>query len=269
MNNLDVSRDNSQDNVERNPSSNINENVSSNPAVQGSNLPYLQLERSSQSLLKSSMRSEFLAILNDRKMMRESVKANQELERKKIMDQWLANERRAKQKKLKEFLARLSKNQKLLNQGLTQDSINKNIKEHIEKYKQFQKEKIANMKEKFPPNDNNEYTTKRTELIEKEIEQNRENYQRKIKKLEEVQDKRTILLQRRMQLKREAREKRILRAKVKNIIDKALGKTCPRHEQSTERFSEESKLLSRPQKSLDDAFFAKLDDNELRQVFNS
>jgi hypothetical protein len=239
--------------------------LTSNPAIQKSSLPYIH-DRSAQSL-KAAMRSEFLSILSDRKEVRESMKANKELEEKRVMDQWLAVERKAKQKRLKEFLDRLSKNQKLLNQGKTQESIDQNIKEHIEKYRQNKKERVVHLKEKLSANENHEYINRRAEQIEKQIEQNVENYQRKTEKLKEVQDKRKMLLQRRIQLKREAREKRILRAKVKNIIDQALGKSCERYKQNAEHFEDE--VYSRPVKSLDEAFFAKLDDNELKQVHNS
>jgi len=260
MSALDVSKESFQENVEG-----LN-NVVSNPIAQKSSLPYIQTNRSNQSF-KALMRSGFLSILSDRKMVRESVKANKELEKKRVMDKWLACERRAKQKKLKEFLNRLSKNQKLLNQSKAQESIDRNIKEDIDKYKQNQKEKVATLKEKVAGNDNNEYINRRTDQIEKEIQENIGNYQRKTEKLKEVQDKRRILLQKRMQFKREAREKRILRAKVKSVIDKALGIVCERHKQNAERF--ECELPSKSVKSLDEALFDKLDDNELRYVHNS
>eukprot|EP00826_Nyctotherus_ovalis_P046672 TRINITY_DN5305_c0_g7_i1.p1 TRINITY_DN5305_c0_g7~~TRINITY_DN5305_c0_g7_i1.p1 ORF type:complete len:296 (-),score=88.23 TRINITY_DN5305_c0_g7_i1:893-1705(-) len=267
MNCLDVSKESSQDNQERNPSTNNNENAASNPVLQKSSLPYLQADKSNQ-YIKAAMRSEFLTILSDRKMMREAMRASQELEKKRVMDQWLAVERKAKQKRLKEFLERLSKNQKSFTQEKTQDTIDQNIMSHIEKNKQNQKDRIARIKDRFPSNDNNEYMTRRAELVEREIEQSKGNYERKVRKLEEVQEKRRTLLQNSMQLKREAREKRILRAKVKNIIDQAFGITCLRHKQNAEKNlgDKDNKLLAKPPKSLDELFFAKLNDGELRQV---
>ena len=216
-------------------------------------LPNLKAEPSKIALLTFS-RLDLLSIINDRNETRKEIKEKAEIEKKRIIDRWESDNRKMKKEKLNNFLKRLSNNERILKKDQLQIDIN--IMEHIQRTKQNQLEKTERIKNKFPLNDNKEYIMRKDEMQQNSIERRRGNYVNKIEKLEMVQKKRKFILDQRMQLCKEEREKKILRSKVKTILDKAFGSI----------YFKDSNGFEKSRIDIDDLLISKLTQSELTQV---
>ena len=173
-------------------------------------------------------RSDIITILNDRKIMRASAYEIMSREKKRIMDLWMFEERNFKKKQLKDFLNRLSDKKRFsVSQKIVDDhDIGSYIAKEKERLKDEIKKEIPTIENNSSPN---EHISRKNEQIERDIEKTKENYKKKTEKLIEVQNKRKTVIEDKMQIIKESRDKRILRAKIKKVLRTILGATCMKY----------------------------------------
>lgn len=234
---------------------------------------------SSSSLVRPIVsRSDFLNIMAYRKNKREAAKAREEYEKKKVMDRWVAEERKAQKEKLKGFLERLSsKKTSVSDPEELRKSIDARIETHMEKAQRIKKEKIETRKCKSPKNIHEEYSVKKLDRQESENRKTRYEYEQKVKRMENIFTNRRYLSNVRMQIHKENREKRTLRAKVHTLLEKESAIICDKFRRDTGRFSEvlekfdDNKKLrnssSLPNLIPDEVLLENLQENELKQIY--
>jgi hypothetical protein len=190
-------------------------------------------------------RAKFLAIINEHRAVREMAKTAQEHEKNQVINQWLAEKHKAKRKQLTEFLNRLLKTKRVTNIAKNEDKKLKNLKK-LEINRAKDKELIV------------EHMIRKKELIEARIAKKEKKYNKKMERLEKFQSEKQIFLERKVKARRENREKKTLRAKVRNILAMAFSMSCKK-----DIFNDNEPL------TIDELFLESFNENELKQVFNN
>jgi len=188
-------------------------------------------------------RADFLAIINEHRAMREMVKTAREHEKNQMLNQWVLEEHKAKRKQLVEFLNRLSKAKKTTNVVKSED--NKKVKRLKQQEVNKTKDKEFRMA----------HMIRREELIGSVIVKKEERYNKKMERLEKLQNDKQAFLERKVKARKENREKKTLRAKVRNILEIAFGMSCKKD------------ILDNTERpTIDELFLESFKEDELKQV---
>lgn len=207
---------------------------------------YLKASRAER---EASEKAEFLAIMNEHRAVREMVRSAQEHEKNLLRNQWMLEARKAKRKRLSQFLERLS----TAKQSSNAPKVKREEKEvRVVRPSEGRKAKAEALI--------NVHVEKKRRLQESAVARSTENYARKMERLEKLQSDKQVFLERKVKARRENREMRVLRAKVRSIIELALSMTCKKYAQGG--FGLEADEYP----SIDEFFLEAFNENELKQV---
>jgi len=184
---------------------------------------------------KEYSRETILEILNERKENRDAILLRELKKKAKIAANWDYKEMKAREEKQKKLLSKLSKPRKSYEEEKVDNTVS-TINQKIKVVEQRTDNTIKDKIEKLDLDKVKEKAEKKNEKVTKEQEIVLQNYITKQEKLEKslsrVADERVL----KFRLKKERREKQILKSKIQIILASLSKKSCDRFLKDCQRF---------------------------------
>eukprot|EP00826_Nyctotherus_ovalis_P065477 TRINITY_DN9627_c0_g6_i3.p1 TRINITY_DN9627_c0_g6~~TRINITY_DN9627_c0_g6_i3.p1 ORF type:complete len:418 (-),score=149.55 TRINITY_DN9627_c0_g6_i3:233-1486(-) len=185
---------------------------------------------------KEQSRDMLLEILNEHQENRKAVLLRELKKEAKVAASWDYKETKAREERQRKLLSRLSKPRKCYSGAEADEAVDK-IRQKIEAAEQRANGAIRCRKEATELDLAKERVEKKNEMVMKEQELVVQNYETKQRKLEEslsrVADERML----KFRLKKERREKQILKSKIQIILANLSKRSCHRFTKDYERFA--------------------------------
>jgi hypothetical protein len=193
----------------------------------------MSMKNLSYNTYKEQSRDMILEILNERKENRNAILLRELRKKAKAAASWDYKELKAREEKQRKLLSKLSKPKKY-NEA---DKVVSKDNQKVEAVEQRTSDSIRYGAEKSPLDEAKERAEKKNERIMREQEIVMQNYMAKQKKLEDslarVVDERML----KFRLKKERREKQILKSKIQIILANLSKKSCHRFAKDYQRFA--------------------------------
>ncbi len=187
------------------------------------------------------MRKELFSILGERKRRREDLKAREAREQAKIMRKWKEEENREKEQHLKAFFSRLSPPHKVQLDAATEtERLRVHIESKLDKAnavaRQLVEERAKKCRSNSPLLKKDECVRKKLARIDSVVARRSEEFQERTAKSEVKLSQVRDLFAKRIQLKRERREKQILKTRVQRALMSEYRPTCERKQREDQRW---------------------------------
>ena len=192
-------------------------------------------------------RLEIMSILNSRKEKRASAQNNLERIKQMMAKQWTIEERMLKRQYINNFIERLSAKKLPTTNKKLEEANAKNIKSDI---------KVKHSRNMIMENQILKVNARKIEQDEKQSEQAKEKYLRKMKYLEKAYVNRQAIMERKIDNSKDKRDKQILRTKVNTILNGYFKEKGRSVEPNDNRLCND----------IDNLFFEKHTDDEINQV---
>lgn len=189
---------------------------------------------------KSEMRATFLSVLERRQEKRLAPKLREESERIKTFMKWGKNKIEEKNKKINDFFSRLSEIKKSP-EDEEADKLRNFLEEKIKKSKEvaekMKEEKIRKSQTVSPAKRQQEYLQNKLKEMDEIKNKRLSLIEKKIERSEFQQAKKRENIFKSMQVKKEIKEKQILRSKVYKTLYQDAEHHCDRYKREEIRFS--------------------------------
>lgn len=203
----------------------------------------------------------------------------EETEKRKVVDRWLKEEKAEKQKKMQDFLQRLSEQKRSVPDAKA-ETLRREMESRLRSARARAEKQagqtVRRLQGNSPSTRSTLCMTRKIERIESKIQTNRMEYESELAKRDLRISAQREAVSESIQLKKEARDKRILRSKVHTLLTKEVGIVCERHRMAEQRFcavmekgglrrSIRAETIS-PRLAPDEVLFERFDGAELKQV---
>ena len=209
---------------------------------------------------KQRDRMEFFSILERHNATRSMIETAKQKDRKLLEDRWMKSTRKVERQRLKDFIGRLSAN-KNINTQVPKISQQSNCK--LLKSKEPKKSARSKMENQSKID---VHVLRRNVLLEDEIARYKDMADQQLQRTKKVRENKEMLLERKMRLSKETREKKILKAKVRLIMENEIGLSCRKFKQNSLRFASLAENSNENDGIIDEIFLEKFNDDELKQI---
>ncbi len=185
--------------------------------------------------LREESRATVLAAFEEHRRRRLAAKQREETEKRKIMDDWLHEERAAREKQLSQLFTRLSGRRQVA-EARARQQIEERIARSRSKVREMRDEMMSRKASVEHAERLKTCMLRKEEIVTKDIAEKVRYCEQKFAKADLVLGRAKEYRSQTVQLNRERREKKTLRSRVQNYLFKEAGGKCDRHIKNSVRY---------------------------------